>query len=459
MPGVPDKGALIPVRAMLVKRLEKILIMSPFSAALNYQTYQNLSDLALPARLAARQLAPWLQHGLGWFPTSVTLRRALAACEVVALAGLTHARPSFRIEQVHTPAGAVPVQEEVVASTDFCSLIHFRKSGQSPAGPRVLLVAPASGHFATLLRGTIQTLLQDHDVFVTDWHNVRDIPVAAGPFDLDAFIRHVIHFVEVLGPGTHVMAVCQPTVPVLAAAAVMHEDGHPARPASLTLLAGPIDCRINPTEVNQLATSRPLEWFEKNLISVVPMRCRGAFRRVYPGYLQISAFMSMNMDKHQDSFRAMYGHFLEGETVKAHGIRDFYDEYLATMDLPAEFYLQTVKKVFQEYHLPQGKLHYAGRLVRPECIRDGGLFTVEGEKDDICGLGQTHAAHALCSQLPAHLHQHYVQEGAGHYGVFNGRRWEQQIYPRIRAFIGSRETARRSGAELLEQGRAQQPQG
>jgi polyhydroxyalkanoate depolymerase len=360
---------------------------------------------------------------------------------VLALSGLTHTRPSFRLGPVETPAGPVPVQETVVARTEFCSLLHFRKPPGLEPGPRVLLVAPVSGHFATLLRGTLQTLLRDHDVYVTDWHNVRDIPLAAGTFDLDAFIRHVIHFFDVLGPRTHGMAVCQPTVPVLAAAALMAEDEHPARPASLTLLAGPIDCRINPTEVNRLATSRPLEWFEQNLISVVPLRCRGAMRRVYPGYLQISAFMSMGLDRHRDSFRAMYGHFLEGETVKARRIRDFYDEYLAAMDLPAEFYLQTVKNVFQDYQLPRGVLHLGSRRVRPECIRDGGLFTVEGEKDDICGLGQTHAAHALCSQLPAPLHQHHVQEGAGHYGVFNGRRWEEQIYPRLRDFIHARDAA------------------
>ena len=411
--------------------------MSAFSPALHYQAYQALADLTTPMRLIARHMAPWLHHSLFWFPESQSLRKAAAACEVVALAGLTHARPPFGIDQVETEAGTCTVTEEAVFVTPFCTLQRFRKTPTSGNEPKVLLVAPASGHFATLLRGTVQTLLRDHDVYVTDWHNVRDIPMAAGQFDLDTFIGHVIRFVNWLGPQTHLVAVCQPTVPTLAAVAVMAEEGHPNQPRSMTLMAGPIDCRINPTEVNRLATDKPIEWFEKNLIGVVPMRYRGAMRRVYPGFLQISAFMSMNIDRHKESFRNMYSHFVAGETERASGIKEFYEEYLAMMDLPAEFYLQTVRKVFQEYHLPLGKLEYRGRLVRPETIRRTALFTVEGERDDICSIGQTLAAHDLCSRLAPYRKQHHLQATVGHYGVFNGKRWDRQIYPRLRDFIHS----------------------
>ena len=409
--------------------------MSPNSPALHYQAYQALADLTTPMRSMARHMAPWLHHSLFWFPESKSLRKAAAACEVVALAGLTHARPPFDIHTVETPTGTCSVHEEAVFATPFCTLQRFRKAPARPGEPKVLLVAPVSGHFATLLRGTVQTLLQDHDVYVTDWHNVRDIPLAEGAFDLDTFIEHIIGFVDWLGPHTHLVAVCQPTVPTLAAVAVMAEDGHPHQPRSMTLMAGPIDCRINPTEVNRLATEKPIEWFEKKLIGVVPLRYKGALRRVYPGFLQISAFMSMNMDRHKESFRKMYGHFAEGDRVSGHSIKEFYDEYLAMMDLPAEFYLQTVRKVFQEYHLAQGQLEYRGRVVKPEAIRRTALFTVEGERDDICSIGQTLAAHDLCSKLAPYRKQHHLQAAVGHYGVFNGKRWERQIYPRIRDFI------------------------
>lgn len=409
--------------------------MSPHSPALHYQAYQALADLTTPARTVARALAPWLHHSLFWYPHSRLLRKAAAACEVIALTGLTHHRPPFGIDAVNTDQGRCRVVEEAVFATPFCTLQRFRKEPAIEGQPKVLLVAPVSGHFATLLRGTVQTLLQDHDVYVTDWHNVRDIPLSEGAFDLDTFIEHIIRFVDWLGPHTHLVAVCQPTVPTLAAVAVMAEEGHPHQPRSMTLMAGPIDCRINPTEVNAMATSKPIEWFERNLIGVVPLRYKGAFRRVYPGFLQISAFMSMNLDRHKESFRRMYGHFVEGETLKAHDIKAFYDEYLAMMDLPAEFYLQTVRSVFQEYLLPQGKMTYRGRPVRPELIRRTALFTVEGERDDICSIGQTLAAHDLCSKLAPYRKQHHLQAGVGHYGVFNGKRWDRQIYPRIRDFI------------------------
>ena len=411
--------------------------MLPFSTALHYQAYQAVADLNSPARTVARHLAPWLHYGLSWFPESRSLRRAAAACEVVALSGLTHERPPFGIERVETDEGGCAVLEEPVFSTPFCTLQRFRKNPTVDGEPKVLLVAPVSGHFATLLRGTVQTLLRDHDVYVTDWHNIRDVPVTAGRFDLDSFIEHIIRFVDHLGPHTHLVAVCQPTVPTLAAVAVMAEERHPHQPRSMTLMAGPIDCRVNPTEVNRLATGKPIAWFEKNLIGTVPLRYRGAMRRVYPGFLQISAFMSMNKERHSDAFRKMYRHYSDGEAQRANEIKIFYDEYLAMMDLPAEFYLQTVRSVFQDYDLPLGRLTYRGRPVRPETIRRTALFTVEGERDDICSIGQTLAAHDLCSKLAPYRKQHHLQSAVGHYGVFNGKRWERQIYPRIRDFIHS----------------------
>jgi polyhydroxyalkanoate depolymerase len=299
----------------------------------------------------------------------------------------------------------------------------------------VLVVAPMSGHFATLLRGTVETMLPDHDVYITDWHNARDVPLSAGRFDLDAYVSHLIRFLEHLGPRAHVVAVCQPTVAALAATAVMAAGEHPAQPATLTLMAGPIDARVAPTRVNELATSKPIEWFERHLIGAVPARYRGAFRRVYPGFVQIGAFMSMNQTRHQKALSDMLWLRVNGEDAKADAIRDFYAEYLAVCDLPAEFYLETVQRIFQEFHLPQGRLTFRGLRVEPAAIARTALMTVEGEKDDICSLGQTLAAQELCSGIRPSRRCHHVQAGVGHYGVFNGRRWARETYPMLREFI------------------------
>jgi poly(3-hydroxybutyrate) depolymerase len=291
-----------------------------------------------------------------------------------------------------------------------------------------------SGHFATLLRGMIRTLLADHDVYVTDWHNVRDVPLSAGRFGLDEYIEHLIEFTAALGPGANVVAICQPCVAALAAAAIMAEDDHPAQPASLTLMAGPIDCRIGPTAVNKLATSKPIGWFEKNLIGRVPWRLKGAGRRVYPGFLQLSAFISMNRERHVEAFRKYFAHLAAGEEAEAKSIGDFYNEYMAVSDLSADFYLETVRLVFQEYALPLGKLTLRGRKVDPMAIRRTALLTVEGERDDICAIGQTLAAQEL-TRLRPWLRTHHVQPNVGHYGVFSGRRWQQHIYPVVRNVI------------------------
>jgi polyhydroxyalkanoate depolymerase len=328
----------------------------------------------------------------------------------------------------------VAVHEEAAHVTPFGTLLHFRKDVDI-AQPRILLVAPLSGHFATLLRGTVQTLLPENDVYITDWHNARDVSLSAGPFGLDEYLDHLIRFLEVIGPGAHLVAVCQPCVASLAAVAIMAESGHPAQPRSMTLMAGPIDCRINPTKVNELATSKPIEWFEANLIATVPARFPGAGRRVYPGFVQLAAFMAMNLDRHVRAHFDLYDHLVVGETEKAEAAKTFYDEYFAVLDLTAEFYLETVRTIFQEYALPLGKLTYKGQTIAPRSIRRTALLTVEGEKDDICALGQTLAAQELCGGLRPYLKRHHMQAGVGHYGVFSGKRWQNQIYPILRNVI------------------------
>ncbi|MBK7546689.1 MAG: polyhydroxyalkanoate depolymerase [Rhodoferax sp.] len=399
-----------------------------------YQAYQSQSDLMSPLRLLAQSSSAnlWFSKTEGNF-----LRKLSASMEVFSRLRLTHSRPAYGITSVKVGEHELAVTEEKVLGLPFGTLLRFKKEAPAdlPFQPPVLLVAPLSGHFATLLRETVRTLLQDHDVYITDWHNARDVSLKHGPFALDDYIDHMIQFTEAIGPGTHVVAVCQPCVAALAATAIMAEDDNPAQPRSLTLMAGPVDCRVNPTGVNTLATSKPIEWFGKNLISHVPMPHAGYMRRVYPGFVQLSAFLSMNLDRHKQSFKDLYQHLVDGDIEKANVIRVFYDEYLAVNDLPAEFYLETVEKVFQTYDLPLGKLAYRGRIVNPAAIRRTALMTVEGERDDICSVGQTVAAQDLCSNIRPYMKTHHVQTGVGHYGVFSGRKWNQQIYPRVREMI------------------------
>ncbi len=399
-----------------------------------YQAYQNQSDLLSPMRL----LAQW---GGGAYWLGLTdgslIRKAASALEVFSRMRLTHSRPLYGISAVEVGDRSFAITEEVVLHLPFGSLLHFKKDlgSDTAAQPPVLLVAPLSGHFATLLKETVKTLLQDHDVYITDWHNARDVALREGPFGLDDYIDYMIRCVNAIGPGVHVVAVCQPCVAALAATAVMAEDDNPNQPCSLTLMAGPVDCRVNPTEVNRLANTKPIAWFEKNLISDVPLPHAGFMRRVYPGFVQVSAFMAMNPERHKQAFKDMYAHLLAGDMEKAQTIQHFYDEYLAVNDLPAEFYLETVEKVFQTYDLAVGALNYRGRRVNPKAIRRTALFTVEGERDDICAVGQTVAAHDLCSSIRPYMKNHHIQTGVGHYGVFSGRRWNQQIYPRVRDAI------------------------
>jgi poly(3-hydroxybutyrate) depolymerase len=401
-----------------------------------YHAYQAHADFMVPMRtlasLATSGIGPPFAENLG------VVRNLTAAYELIARAGLTHERPPFDIDTVMVGNREVAVQEEAARVTPFGTLLHFKKDVDL-AQPRVLLVAPLSGHFATLLRATVKTMLADHDVYITDWHNMRDIALANGAFGFDDYIQHLIDFLETIGPGAHVVAVCQPCVAALVATAVMAQSQHPAQPRSMTLMAGPIDTRVHPTKVNELANSKPISWFEQNLIATVPMRFPGAFRRVYPGFVQLAAFMSMNIERHVKAHKELYENLRDGEIEKAEVTKAFYDEYFAVLDLSAEFYLETVRLVFQEHALPRGNLKWRGEPVEPRAIRRTMLLTIEGERDDICAVGQTMAAHDLCSGLRPYLRRHHMQAGVGHYGVFSGQKWTGQIYPLVRNVILSSE--------------------
>ncbi len=397
-----------------------------------YLAYQTQSDIMAPVRAWATLAASAGRQPL--LADGQPMRNLTAAYDLIARAGLTHTRPPFGIRSVTVGNREVEVREEAALSTPFGTLLHFRKD-VATAQPRVLLVAPLSGHFATLLRGTVRTMLPDHDVYITDWRNARDVPLLAGRFGVDEYAEHLIKFLEAMGPPAHVLAVCQPCVAVLSAVAVMAQAENPAQPRSMTLMAGPIDTRVNPTLVNVLAKKRDIAWFERTLTASVPPRYPGAFRRVYPGFVQLAAFMSMNIERHVKAHHELYENLANGETEKAAVTKAFYDEYFAVLDLTAEFYLETVRLIFQEHALPRGKLKFRGTAVDPTTIRRTMLFTVEGERDDICAVGQTVAAHEMCSKLRPYMKRHHMQAGVGHYGVFSGKRWENQIYPILKNVI------------------------
>ncbi len=399
-----------------------------------YEAYQAQSDLMAPVKAFARLALEALNGPFPAFKENALVRNLSAAYEMIDRAGLTHSRPPYGIKTAPVGNEIANVTEEAALTTPFATLVHFRKDIATPQ-PRVLVVAPLSGHFATLLRSTVTTLLRDHDVYITDWHNARDVSLADGAFGFEDYIAHVIQFLEHLGPGAHVVAVCQPCVQVLAAAAIMGEDDNPAAPASMTLMAGPIDTRISPTKVNELAREKPMSWFESKLIARVPLRYKGARRRVYPGFIQLSAFMAMNMDRHVKAHFDLFHNLAGGDMEKATQTKAFYDEYFAVLDLAAEFYLETVQWVFQEHHLPLGTMKFRGRTINPKAIRHTALLTVEGERDDICAVGQTMAAHDLAASLKPFRKRHHLQAGVGHYGVFSGRKWENQVYPIVRNMI------------------------
>jgi poly(3-hydroxybutyrate) depolymerase len=387
-----------------------------------------------PVRLAAKGLQDLFTNP--WVPLSYTeLGRHIAAgCEVLERTTRRYPKPEFGLNLTTIKGRSVAVEEEVVLENPFCQLRHFKRDVKQ-SDPKVLLVAPMSGHHATLLRGTVKSLLPDHEVYITDWVDARQIPLSAGSFDLDDHIHMVIDFLHFLGPNTHVIAVCQPSPSVLAAVSLMAADQDPCQPASMTLMGGPVDTRESPTKVNELAATRKLQWFADQLIHAVPAHYAGAGRQVYPGFIQLSGFMGMNLDRHLDAHVKLFHHLVQddGDSVEQH--RSFYDEYLAVMDLPAEFYLQTIRTIFQEHALPNGTMKSRGRKVDPGAIKNTALLTVEGEKDDITGAGQCEAAHRLCTSLPLSKRQHHLARKVGHYGVFNGRRWREEILPHVRAFI------------------------
>lgn len=399
-----------------------------------YSGYQAFDDMLAPARFGA-QVALTLRDRMGPVADWPMPRRMFALMDMFQGARLTHKRPAYNINQVQCGNALVAVREEVLLDLPFGNLLHFAKDDVEAVQPRVLLVAPMSGHFSTLLRGTVETLLRDHDVYITDWKNARDVPLAAGRFGFDDYVDYVITFLQEIGPGGHMLSVCQPCVPAFAAVALMAEDGDAATPRSMTLMGGPIDPNAAPTVVNDLSSERPIDWFERNLITSVPMRYRGAGRRVYPGFLQLSAFMSMNLERHGAQHRELYQLLADGKDAEAAKIKSFYDEYFAVLDMTAEFYLETVDRVFQRALLAKGELTHRGRPVNPGAIRHTALLTVEGERDDICAVGQTAAAHALCTSLRPHLKRHHLQIGAGHYGVFSGRKWEKEVFPQVRNMI------------------------
>lgn len=413
---------------------------------MKYHAYELAHAMVSPIRIAAKGLRYQLDFPLN--PISMTPfgKTISAACEVFEGITRRYGKPGWDIETSTHNGREFPISIEPVLSKPFCELIQFKRQlpvNNGQPAPRVLIVAPMSGHYATLLRGTVKAMLPEHEVFMTDWADARDVPIYEGQFDLDTFIDYIIEFINFLGPNTHVIAVCQPAVPVLAATAVMAKREHPAQPASLTLMGGPIDTRRNPTVVNELASTRPIEWFEENVISMVPWPNGGAFRRVYPGFIQLSGFMTMNLDRHRKAHWDLFDNLVKGDCDSVAQHRKFYDEYLAVMDLPAEFYLQTVRTAFQEHALPKGTMMHRNESVDCSAIRNTAIMTVEGEKDDICGLGQTRAAHDLCINVPDDEHFHYVQPGVGHYGVFNGTRWRTEIQPRIREMIRTIEHKRR----------------
>jgi poly(3-hydroxybutyrate) depolymerase len=400
-----------------------------------YQAYQLQDDLIAPTRF----FADLMRSTMGSLPSGDGVKHRLAAgLEMIARFKLTHARPDFDIGTVKVGNRDVPVSVETALDLPFGKLLRFAKD-MDTRQPRVMVIAPLSGHFSTLLRGTVATLLADHEVYVTDWANARDVPLSAGRFGVDDYVDYIIRFLEAIGPGAHILAVCQPCVQALAAVAIMSEDGHPATPRSMTLMAGPIDPRESPTKVNEFAVSKSLAWFQNSVISRVPWRHAGGGRRVYPGFLQLTAFMAMNMDRHTKAHRKLHDHLAAGETAEAEKIKTFYDEYLAVLDLTEEFYIETIDRVFQKAELATGTYTFRGSLVDPGAIRNTALLTVEGGRDDICALGQTSAAHELCRSLRPHLKRHHLQANVGHYGVFNGKRWEREIYPVVRNLILSME--------------------
>lgn len=414
-----------------------------------YQLYELNHAAMAPLRASTEAMRFFYSNPLNPLSQTSLGRSLSASLEVFERVTRRYGKPEFGLPTTTVDGHTVKVTEKVVWSKPFCNLLHFERALPASRAPdqRILIVAPMSGHYATLLRGTVEALMQGADVYITDWKDARNVPITDGTFDLDDYIDYVIEMIHHLGPDTHLVAVCQPSVPVLAAVAVMEAANDPFVPSSMTLMGGPIDTRINPTAVNQLAQERPLKWFKDNVIMTVPWPLAGFMRPVYPGFLQLSGFMSMNLDRHLIAHKEFYEHLVKNDGESAEKHRDFYDEYLAVMDMTAEFYLQTVDTVFIKHALPKGEMMHRTTLVDTKAIRNVALLTIEGENDDISGVGQTHAAQTICSNIPDEMRLHYIQPDVGHYGVFNGSRFRREIAPRILSFTREHSKALRKNAQ------------
>lgn len=402
-----------------------------------YSAYEFQRTLLAGASALANAGAEMLNHPsnpMSYFGGGPVLASAL---DVFAHASAPRGKPEFDLPETQIDGKTVPVTERIEARKPFGQLRHFVREGAPDGQPRLLIVAPMSGHFATLLRGTVERMLPGHDVYITDWRDARNVPLSKGGFDLDDYVDYLIGWLEHIGPGAHMLAVCQPSVPCYAAACLMSADKNPARPKTLTMMGGPIDTREAPTAVNTLATQRPLSWFEQNVVATVPFQYAGNGRRVYPGFMQLAGFMTMNLGNHLMSHWEMFKHLVDGDGDSADMTKEFYDEYRSVCDMTAEFYLQTVEHVFQKHSLPKGELMHRGKRVNPGAITDIGLLAIEGERDDISGLGQTKAALKIATSLPAKMKKYHMAEGVGHYGIFNGSKWRNQIAPVVEQWIAS----------------------
>lgn len=388
-----------------------------------------------PVRMLTKAQSNLLQHPQSPLSLMPGARSVASAYGVFGDLTRRYSKPAFNLPTTLCDGKEVAVHETIVKRKPFAQLKHFKRDVARPDDPKLLIIAPLSGHFASLLRGTVEAMLPEHDVYITDWRDACLVPLSEGDFGLDDYIDYIIDFISHIGPNTHVLAVCQPVVAALAATAIMAEDGHPSAPRSLALMSGPIDARIDPTAPCKLATKHKLSWFKTNLVHPVPAPYPGALRMVYPGFLQLAGFVNMNLDRHVDAYRGLFRSIRDNETDKVNRHRDFYDEYLAVMDLPAPYYLDTIQRVFQEFALARGCFTYRGRTVNPAAIRSTALMTIEGEKDDISSPGQTQAAHDLCINVPQIRRLHHLQSGVGHYGVFNGSQWRESIAPKLRSFI------------------------
>ncbi|QUS38274.1 polyhydroxyalkanoate depolymerase [Tardiphaga alba] len=422
---------------------------SPALTTPMYWMYEMAYASLSPARAMSDATRMMLQNPLNPFAQTEFAKQITAGCELFERTTRRYGKPEWGLHDTEVNGVRTPVEIRSVWEKPFCRLLYFDRKHPRPLRapqPRVLIVAPMSGHYATLLRGTVEAFLPTHEVYITDWSDARQVPLAAGRFDLEDYIDYVIEMFHVLGGNVHVLAVCQPAVPVLAAVSVMEAENDPYVPTSMTLMGGPIDTRKNPTAVNNLAGEKGIDWFRNNVITKVPFPHPGVMRDVYPGFLQLNGFISMNLDRHMDAHKKLFENLVKGDGDLVDKHRDFYDEYLAVMDLTAEYYLQTVDTVFVKHALPKGEMVHRGKPVDPSKVVNVALMTVEGENDDISGLGQTEATHTLCSSIPDDRRVHYVQPGVGHYGVFNGSRFKSEIVPRICDFHASATHARRHAA-------------